>query len=379
MNKLVVVSLIVVLIMTGCSSSPQVPVSPTVDVDAMVRAQAATSLAHYTETAAAVTPTLTITLTPPPPPTLTATSAPIPKPVDAVAGSNVTVRDEPRKGGKNVGGIFFNQGMKIIARNDVASWYYIEWSKSPTGTAWVLATAVDMKDNDPTHLPIAILDSAKKVTILPPILWSISGTPLPINAPGAGAQTALITQFAKVRVGPGLGYSTMGTIDVGSTVVITGRTDKNAWLQIEYPSGPGGRGWLAGELVEMKGAFAGLPFYNLLATPIGDPDLAATPNPNATPEASATLEPTPAGPTGEVTASELNVHSGPASEFKSVGMLKLGETVVITGLTINRLWYRIVYSAAPDGYGYISPKYIKITGGDMTKLKYLNDQGTSLP
>jgi uncharacterized protein YraI len=235
-----------------------------------------------------------------------------------------------------------------------------------------------LKKNDPTQLPIAVINASGKVIVYPPLIWTITGTPLPISLPAAGAQTAITRDLVKVRVGPGVGYSVMGTLGRGTTVAITGRTDKNVWLQIEYPSGPGGRGWVSGDLLDMKGAFAGLPFFNLLATPIGDPD-SAVPDPNTAPEATSTPEPTPAGPTGEVTGDKLIVRSGPAAKFDTVGTLNLGESIVVTGLTVNRLWYRIVYPTAPEGYGYVSVKYIRITGGDMTKITYLNDQGTPLP
>jgi uncharacterized protein YgiM (DUF1202 family) len=367
------------LTISGCSL-PQVQPTPSIDVNGTVQAKAATVFAHYTETSIAAIPTVTETPVPSPSPTLppvTATNAPIPAPVEAVASNNVTVRSEPRKGAKNLGGIFFNQGMKVIARNDVASWYYIEWPKSPSGTAWVLGAAVDLKKNDLTHLPIAIINPAGKVIVYPPLIWTVNGTPLPLSPPATGAQIAIVKELIKVRVGPSLGYSVMGTLGSGLSVAVTGRTDNNVWLQIEYPSGPEGRGWVSGDLLDMKGAFAGLPFFNLLATPVSESQPA--PDPNVTSEASATPEPTPAGPTGEVTASELIVRGGPAAKFDKVGTLKLGEGVVITGLTVNRLWYRIVYAAGPDGYGFVSIKYIKITGGDMRKLTYLNDQGTPLP
>ena len=379
MKKFGIFSLAVLLIITGCAPAA-VNTTPTVDVDALVKSSAATLFAQHTETVAAMVPTASVTVTPTLPPTITSTSVPIPPPVDAVAASNVTVRAEPRKGGKNVGGIFFNQGMKVIARNDAATWYYIEWSKSPTGTAWVLAAAVNMKENDPTHLPIAIVTSTKKVVILPPLLWEITGTPLPLSGPAAGVKTAVIQQTLKVRVGPGVGYSTMGDLNVGITVVVTGRTDSNDWLQIEYPSGPGGHGWVASSLVTFTAGFAGLPFFNSLATPIIDPELAGsvTPDPNETPEATPTLEPTPAGPPGQVTASKLVVHSGPASSFAAVGTLNLGDTVFVTGETLNQLWYRIAYPDAPNGYGYVSVKYIKASGGDWRKLVYINDLGTPI-
>lgn len=380
MNKLGLLSIFALLIIAGCSPAG-VQATPTVDVDIMARAAAATVFAQLTETGAAPTPTPseTLTQTPPPSPTITSTSAPIPEPVAAKASGNVTVRAEPRKGAKSLGGIFFNQAMKVIARNDVASWYYIEWGKSPTGAAWVVAPAVNLQGHDLTHLPIAIINSAKRVIVLPPLLWTVKGTPLPLNSPATGARTALVTQLVKIRVGPGIGYSTIGTLDIGATVVVTGHINGNGWLQIEYPSGLEGHGWVSGEFVKANVELGGLPFYNLLATPISNAEAKGelpAPDANTTPEATPTPEPTLAGPTGEVKASELNVHSGPASSFATVGTLKIGDPVVITGKTLNDLWYQIVW---PDGYGYVSVKYIKITGGDMTKLRYLNDQGTPLP
>jgi uncharacterized protein YraI len=389
MMRLKLFSMFILLILTGCSAAGAQP-TPTVDADTILKAAVSTASARLTEMSVAATPlpgespagTVTPTLTLAPP-TITSTSAPIPAPVDGVSTSNVTVRSEPRKGGDNLGGIFFNHGVRVIARNDVATWYYIEWQKSPTGAAWVLAAAITLKGSDITHLPIAVMDSVtKKVTVFPPLIWDVKGTPLPLNSPAAGARTALITQLAKVRVGPSLGYSTMGTLNPGDTVVVTGHTNQNSWLQIEYPSGPGGYGWVAGELAKPNVDLGGLPFYNLLATPVSNAEAKGelpTADPNATPEATLTPVPTLAGPPGVVKATELNVHSGPASSFDVLGTLKLGDSVVVTGLTLNRLWYRIVYPSGPGGYGFVSVQYIRITGGDMTKLPYLDNLGTPLP
>jgi uncharacterized protein YraI len=236
-----------------------------------------------------------------------------------------------------------------------------------------------LKEDDIARLPIAILDKARKVVVLPPLIWTLPGTPLPLSAPASEDKTAAVNQLAKVRVGPGAGYATMGTLNKGNTVVVTGRTENNAWLQIKYPSGPGERGWIAGDLVDMQSPFAGLPFYNLMATPISDPDVKPTADPNATAEPTATPQPTPAGPPGEITGSEVNVRSGPASSYKIIGTLKLGDPVVITGLTLNRLWYRISYPQGPDGNAWVSEAFVKVTGGDMRNLTYYNDQGTAIP
>lgn len=380
MKKIVALSILVLLVISGCSAGGAQPTPTTsVDIPATAQAAASTALAHLTETSVAAIPTITETTTPPPPPTITATNAPPPEPIAAVARANVTVRSEPRKGSQNLGGIFFNQGLKVIARNDAANWYYIEWTKSPSGKAWVTANAVTMKEDDITRLAIAILDQSKRVVLFPPLIWTISGTPLPLNTPAADAKTATINQLAKVRIGPGVGYATMGTINNGATVSVTGRTENNGWLQIEYPSGPGGRGWVAGDLANMQSPFAGLPYYNLLATPSSDPEIKPTANPNETPEPSPTPQPTLAGPPAVITGSEVNVRSGPASSYKIIGTLKLGDSVVITGLTLNRLWYRIAYVQSESGVGWVAVAFVKVTGGDMTKLTFYNDQGTPIP
>ena len=384
MMRLKLFSIFALLVLTGCSTSAAQP-TPTVDADTILKAAASTASARLTEMGASATqipsetpkPTRTLRI-----PSITSTSFPLPAPVEGVAASNVTVRSEPRKGGDNLGGVFFNHSVQVIARNDVATWYYIEWQNSPTKAAWVLATAITLKGSNITRMPIAIVDSAKKVIVLPPLIWDVKGTPLPLNTPAAGARTASVIQLAKVRVGPGIGYSTMGTLNPGVVVVVTGHINQNGWLQIEYPSGPDGRGWVAGELVKPNADLGGLPFYNLLATPVSDAEAkgeSPTTDPNATPEATLTPAPTLAGPTGVVKATELNVHSGPASSFDLLGALKLGDPVVVTGLTLNRLWYRIVYPSGPGGYGFVSVQYIRITGGDMTKLPYLDNLGTPLP
>jgi uncharacterized protein YraI len=285
--------------------------------------------------------------------------------------------------------VMFNQQVKVIGRNVQANWLWVIYAGAESGTAWVLASAVDLQ-GDLTHLPIVIPRNNGDPVVFPPIIYEITGAPLPLNAPAAGARTANVTQLANVRVGPGAGYSIIGSIEAGAVVTVTGRINENGWVQIEYPSGLDGRGWVVTDLVYMNTEFAGLPFYNLMGTPVSEEEAAAgieaafntepTQDPNAPPQPTSTPEPPPAGPPGEVyDATEVNVRSGPASSYDLLGTLKSGEKVTVTGLTLNRLWYQIVYAAGPDGHAWVSSKYIRITGGDMRKLPYFDDQGNQLP
>jgi uncharacterized protein YgiM (DUF1202 family) len=386
MKRLSALSLFLSLVLTACSAAGA-GATPTSDGNLVATSAYSTAFAILTQTAQAgsPTPSATASLTSVPP-TVTATAYPIPAPVTGIARTPLTVRSEPRKGGDNLGGIFGNQSMQVIARNDSASWYYIQWDKSPSGGAWVTAAGVLLKGSELTQLPIAIYDSSHNVIVLPPLLWTVQGSPLPIPAPAAGAKTASITQLAKVRIGPGPGYSVMGNLDPGTVVTLTGRLYDNSWFEIGYPSGLGGMGWVSADLIKANDVLEGLQFFNLLATPIsaeeakGGGNSAPTPDPNSTQAPTSTPAPTPAGPPGVVyQGSQVNVHSGPASSFNVIGMLNAGDAVTVTGETINKLWYRILYPAGSTTYGWISTHYIRITGGNMTTLPFFDNQGTPLP
>jgi uncharacterized protein YraI len=279
-----------------------------------------------------------------------------------------------------VGGLFFKNTVKVIARNDAATWYYIIFAESPTGTGWVLASAVDLQ-GDIAQLPIVIYpNDGDTPLMLPPLLFAITGTPLPLNAPAPGSKTATVMQQARVRVGPSIGFVGIGVIEPGAVVMLTGRIDGNGWIQIDYPSGPGGRGWISGDLIKAADGFGDLPFYDILGTPVTPAPPTATLDPNATlPPTETPLPPTatPSGPQGEVLA-QINARSGPASTFESYGLLEPGTKVTITGLTLSGLWYRIEFPASPTGFAWVAAEYVKPLG-DMLKVPYFDNLGNPLP
>jgi uncharacterized protein YraI len=320
-----------------------------------------------------------------PEPTLPPTIMPTIEPMTAIANTSVTFRSEPRKGSDNMGGVYGNQAVKVIARNAAATWFYIIAPDAPSGMAWVLASAFTLQ-GDLTTLPIAIFpqDSSTPL-LLPPIIHNIAGTPLPLNPPAPGAKTATIVQLAKVRVGPGIGYMEMGLLNPGTVIVLTGRIEGNAWLQIEYPSGLDGRGWVLGELVKFEGEYAGLPFFNLLATP-EEKEESVSAEPAATDALSAVetpvdtlIAPTPTAdkPYG-LTLAQINVRSGPASSYQSYGLIEANERVNILGQTLNGLWYQIEYPSATTGVAWVSSQYVKVMS-DITGLPYFNNDGSPLP
>ena len=326
-------------------------------------------------------PTVTFTAAP----SLTPTIMPTIEPVIAVAKTSITLRSRPARGGDNVGGVYGNEKVKVIARNIPATWFYIIAPDVPGGMAWVLAAGFTLQ-GDLTQLPIAMFpEGSTTPLLLPPIIHTISGTPLPLNPPAPDAQTATVTQLAKVRVGPGLGYMEMGLLDVGTVIAVTGRLKGNAWLQIEYPSGLDGRGWVLGELVKFEGDFGGMPFFNQLATNIPkeeealeQPVAMETLSADVTPVDTPILETvTPALPYG-LTLEQINVRSGPASSFPSYGLIEKKQTVTILGQTLNGLWFQIQYPAAPNGVAWVSSVYVQVMKS-IKGLPYFDNMGNPLP
>lgn len=375
MKKIALFILILPLLLAGCN----LPAAETVPEETSSPTPSAT-------------PTLTPSQTPTPLPTETATITPTPtimptiEPMTGLVTAPVNIRSRPHRRGERLGGLYYNQSIKIIGRNDQANWFWFIYPEAPGGTAWVQANAINLQ-GEIGLLPIVLLpDDPERRFALPPLLPPAEGTALPLNPPGPDAMTGTALQLLNVRTGPGLGYLSMGTIPSGTVLSMTGRLEDNAWFQIEYPSGPDGRAWVSGALVELDVGAKQLPLYNLLATPVTEappqaeePTLASdaeTPQTVVETDAPAAT-PTPNLPTGIVTT-QINVRSGPASSFASLGMLNQNERVVITGRTLNGLWLQIEYLSASDGKGWVAAAYITLNS-NITKLPYFDNQGTPIP
>jgi uncharacterized protein YraI len=389
MNRKSICFFLAILILAGCSFPGAAQPTPTSDINAIITAAAATAFVKMTEAVGLLSPTPSVTMTETLAPTATQmiypTSISTIVPMPGVVRSNANVRGVPAKSKTHdLGGILLGQNVKVIGRNDAATWLYILYADSPTGTGWVTEKAIVL-DGEMGSLPIVIYPFGEdgEGIMLPPLLYTVQGTPLPPSTPPAEwGKWGTITQMAKVRLGPSKGFLSIGTLNPGQIVTFRGRMGENEWVQIDYPSGPDGHGWISSELVQQHDGFGGLPYYNVLGTPVTPaPEVTqATTDPNATPVATETPMPipsTPAGTDAEVTA-QINIRSGPAQTYDSYGMLNPKDKVVVTGLTLNKYWYQIQYSSSPTGYGWVASQYLRVLG-DMRNLPYFNNEGTPLP
>ncbi len=107
-----------------------------------------------------------------------------------------------------------------------------------------------------------------------------SASPTPTVQVGQSIATVIIGDNPEINVrsGPGVEYSTIGKLQAGQSVPALGRSPGGDWVQIAFPNGPGGVGWVYAYLVTVTGSLAAVeppPTPTPRVTPTIDPTLAA--------------------------------------------------------------------------------------------------------
>jgi hypothetical protein len=104
-----------------------------------------------------------------------------------------------------------------------------------------------------------------------------------LDTPTQGITSAYITQTysekINVRTGPStVDYPTIGQLDIGATAPALATSPYHEWIEISYPSGPGGVGWVYAANVTLTGTLQVIeppPTATLSATATLDPTLVA--------------------------------------------------------------------------------------------------------
>ncbi|MBC8532344.1 SH3 domain-containing protein [Gehongia tenuis] len=161
-----------------------------------------------------------------------------------------------------------------------------------------------------------------------------SSTPSTPTDPGTVIGTGTVTASAlNVRSGPSTGYGVMGTLRKGAAVSVY--EQMGGWYKIAYN---GGVGYVSGDYLSYSASGGG-----------------------------STTPPTPTTPdiigTGTVTASALNVRSGPSTGYRVMGTLRKGAKVSVYDGANG--WYKIDYNGS---IGYVSGDYLSYSpnGGGST-------------
>ncbi len=174
---------------------------------------------------------------------------------------------------------------------------------------------------------------------------------------------AVTNAQVNVRTGPAQTNASLGLIDFNTKIQIIGKDASSKWYRIAYKDVPSGMGWVTATFVNFDGDVDKIPVVDAASE-------AATP-PGGTP-GTATPSPTAAGRTSSVTA-KINVRSGPATSFDSLGMIEADTKVTLTGRNEINNWVQIEFADSPDGKGWVAALYLK--DADLRGLPVYGNDG----
>jgi uncharacterized protein YraI len=267
--------------------------------------------------------TLTPTWTPVP-----ASATPTPVLIQGKLAIKVNVRSGPGTSFAALGLLNAGENVQILYRDAAGSWYQILYPPDASGTGWVAAQYVQVAEG--TRVPL-------------------QATPTPAGPSGK------VTQRLNVRAGPGLTFDSLGTLAPDTIVRLTGKNSSAAWLQIEYPGAPGGRGWVTAQYVQTEAT--GLPVLDDYGRPAangtqGPTPVAVTPTPTVGP-AFADHD-SEADPAIRVTFSFSGTRQFTYSSQVSAPSGDPEDWVEFTPFAVNGAPAHLVFSLACSGNGSLS-------------------------
>ena len=184
-------------------------------------------------TATIVAETATLSPTLPSPATdtpLPPTAAPTVAPVEGTTATQLNVRAEPSTASTVLGIIPANIKVQITGKDPAGNWWQILYPQGQDGKGWVTAQYVTTPNG--TAVPVIGGEDA-------------------VDADSGN--TAVVQQQLNVRSGPGTGFNSLGTLNPKDVVRLTGKDANSTWLQVEFPSGPAGKGWINAAFVQARG------------------------------------------------------------------------------------------------------------------------------
>jgi uncharacterized protein YraI len=121
-------------------------------------------------------------------------------------------------------------------------------------------------------------------------------------------------------------------------VEITGKDPGGSWWQINYSQGVGGKGWVTAQYIT-TGDTSQIPVIGGAETEPNNGNVA-------------------------VVQQQLNVRSGPGTDFNSLGTLHPQDVVSLTGKDPNGAWLQIDFPAGmgPQGKGWVNAAFVQAQG-----------------
>lgn len=174
--------------------------------------------------------------------------------MEGLASTQLNVRAEPSTASEVLGILPANTVLQITGKDPGENWWQVLYSQGKDGKGWVTAQYV--------------------TTAGKPEVPVIGGGGVNPN----NGNTAVIQQQLNIRSGPGTGFNSIGTLNPQDVVYLTGKDANGAWLQIDFPTGPEGKGWVNAAFVQTQAADK-LPIVSDSGTVLGTGTPVDTPLP----------------------------------------------------------------------------------------------------
>jgi uncharacterized protein YraI len=157
-----------------------------------------------------------------------------------------------------------------------------------------------------------------------------------------------------VRSQPSTAGEVLGIVAANAKVQIIGKDPAGNWWQILYPASPNGTGWVTAQYV------------TTLVTP-AVPVIGGGANQSSENVA--------------IIQQQLNVRSGPGTDFNSLGTLNPQDMVNLIGKDSNGAWLQIEFIAGPEGKGWINAAFVQAKGVENLPIVTESGQvvGTGTP
>ncbi len=196
------------------------------------------------------------------------------------------------------------------------------------------AAAQTPSTHTPTAVKVAMATMTPTAATPPTATARPSATSAPTPTPLPPSPEGFITDdLVNLRSGPDTGYAIVGQATLSQTVQILGRDSKGEWWQICCLNPQKESAWVSAEFVQTT-----QPFTNVAA--------------------SAPVIEFPHTLTGVVSGDQINLRSGPGTQYELLGEIDLGKTVELVGRSKDNNWWQIKYPAAEDNTAWIYTQYV---------------------
>ena len=169
--------------------------------------------------------------------------------------------------------------------------------------------------------------------------------------------TVTATVDTPVLNGPGIDYEIIARLTAGVTVEVSGISKDGQWWQIIIPNEENLKGWVSNQDVIAE---------NIDNVTVVDPVVEPTQSSTAPPSTG-----------GTVTANtNVNVRGGPGLQYDIIGLLGLGETAEIIGLSINQNWWYVSSPQLENGTGWVFDELV--TAENVANVPTLDENGNPI-